>query len=1053
MTQIDRQAVLAAISEFNELGRAPFMEKYGFADRNITYEIELDGERFPSKAIYGAACGKVVGGTARTSATCDGTEAREGLAKLGFNIISQRQMPEPEGDADRIRRHAIEDYIDPARQRGQASVIIRSRDINEKLALKGHWRNIWQALRGEKLQKIANLSPPRQVGPDESSTTEFRFDLSGSTSGWVEGELRRRYGEPITDTDKLLAFALDDGKQVAWERNLRRAQIWIEADPPVGIVAADAVQRYEARQPRHSNLPPRLSHTVKEGEMPRPVSKVIVESAVLLARLLDGYEASSRARLNRNALEALRSLFLKKYPTFQTFADNGNYGANEDLYKRALIARSVAIMDAHQGSNDAALGGAMLDLVAGNGGLESNLLDWRVAKLVSEIRTAEPGRIEAAAGRLLRADNAVQGVGSFVEDIWPLLWPKAPAKPYAESRTIPTMLRALIDPAEMLGIRTTPTDNAAKMLLGRAAFAPQPLTVDELKGVLALAEAIFDVMKAEWHWEPRDLWDVQGFLWETCQKRLPEIADLAQPDPVEEQPMPTNLILYGPPGTGKTFATAAEAVRLCGERVPEDRKELMRAYRTLCDAGQIEFVTFHQSYSYEDFVEGLRPSIGDGGENDDVGPEAPSSSFRLVVHDGVFKRASEAARLDGGSDDAERLDRTRRVFKIALGQRGIQENQIEDGLRNNLIHLGWGGDIDWSDERFDSFESILEKWRREKEPDAGGKNANIEQSWSFRADMQVGDYVVLSDGRDRFRAVGRIAGEYYFDTDAPYHPHRRSVDWLWTDKEGVAREEFYPNFFRRQSAYRLNQKVVDWDALDRIVYGATSPNPANARPHVLIIDEINRANISKVFGELITLIEPDKRLGLKNALTLTLPYSKKAFGVPANLHIVGTMNTADRSIALLDTALRRRFTFREIAPQPKLLKTVDGVDLAAVLATINDRIEYLIDREHRIGHAFFMGDGGSTLAAINATMRDKVIPLLQEYFFEDWSRIHAVLGDGFIGQRRLLAPPGIEGDERASWFVQPDFDDKAYRQLVKGASVSEPPAANDEMEPDADAAE
>ncbi|MES3082304.1 McrB family protein [Sphingomonas faeni] len=198
---------------------------------------------------------------------------------------------------------------------------------------------------------------------------------------------------------------------------------------------------------------------------------------------------------------------------------------------------------------------------------------------------------------------------------------------------------------------------------------------------------------------------------------------------------------------------------------------------------------------------------------------------------------------------------------------------------------------------------------------------------------------------------------------------------------------------------------------------------------MLIIDEINSANVSKVFGELITLIEPDKRLGMDNALTLTLPYSKRRdFGVPANLHIIGTMNTADRSIALLDTALRRRFVFQEIAPKPELLGTVDGIDLKAVLVKINDRIEYLIDREHRIGHAFFMGC--SNRAAVNNVMRDKIIPLLQEYFFEDWSRIQGVLGDGFIGARKLPPPPGIEGEERDSWFVRGKFADDAFGRLT-----------------------
>lgn len=144
------------------------------------------------------------------------------------------------------------------------------------------------------------------------------------------------------------------------------------------------------------------------------------------------------------------------------------------------------------------------------------------------------------------------------------------------------------------------------------------------------------------------------------------------------------------------------------------------------------------------------------------------------------------------------------------------------------------------------------------------------------------------------------------------------------------------------------------------------------------------------------------------------------------------MNTADRSIALLDTALRRRFLFREIEPEPNLLSAVGPIDLGAVLTTINQRIEYLIDREHRIGHAFFMGCKSGD--GVDAVMRDKVIPLLQEYFFEDWSRIHAVLGDGFIGKTLLKAPPGIDGGERESWFVKRPFDSDPYATLLRPGS-------------------
>lgn len=503
----------------------------------------------------------------------------------------------------------------------------------------------------------------------------------------------------------------------------------------------------------------------------------------------------------------------------------------------------------------------------------------------------------------------------------------------------------------------------------------------------------------------------------------------------QAKPTPTNLILYGPPGTGKTYRTAREAVELCdGEAAYPDSKDgrtaLMTRYNELMVEKRIAFVTFHQSYDYETFVEGLRPEIGED--------ESSSAGFRLAPIPGLFREictlADQARTQPRVQTDASAFQLSqRRFWKMGQGTIGTEDDVYDDALANDYIALGWGGRIDWGADRFSSFNTIHAEWL--KHNPGNQTPSNWTQTYSFRCEMKPGDIVIVPYGNTAFRAIAEVTGDYYFAPEAEgYYAHRRSVRWLLTLEEPLPLDTIVDGNFTMRTLYSLPTNRVNLSALGRLLSSTekqdnTSDFEGQPEQFVLIIDEINRANISKVFGELITLIEPDKRLGMPNALTVMLPYSKKKdFGVPANLHIIGTMNTADRSIALLDTALRRRFIFREMAPNASLLREVDGIDLTAVLTTINQRIEYLIGREYRIGHAFFINC--ENRGQVEDVVRNKVVPLLQEYFFEDWSRIAAVLGDGFMQEVQILPPPGIEGEPLSSWTIRAPFSDDAFDRLV-----------------------
>src|SRR6185295_11343041 len=261
----------------------------------------------------------------------------------------------------------------------------------------------------------------------------------------------------------------------------------------------------------------------------------------------------------------------------------------------------------------------------------------------------------------------------------------------------------------------------------------------------------------------------------------------------------------------------------------------------------------------------------------------------------------------------------------------------------------------------------------------------------LKNEVRRGDLLLISQGNTRFRAIAEVIDDYYFLAQPEGYSHCRPVLFHWSSSgDSLPVNAIFSKRFSQMTIYRMSQEAVDRAALRELLLPRREEGRA---PNcVLVIDEINRANLAKAFGELITLLEPSKRLGELDEQEVELPYSGERFGVPPNLHVIGTMNTADRSIALMDMALRRRFTFREMAPDVDgLASDVEGIDLRALLRAMNERIERLFDRDHLLGHTYFLGI--TTMAELIARFTGQILPLLQEYFFEDWARIQEVLND------------------------------------------------------------
>ena len=502
--------------------------------------------------------------------------------------------------------------------------------------------------------------------------------------------------------------------------------------------------------------------------------------------------------------------------------------------------------------------------------------------------------------------------------------------------------------------------------------------------------------------------------------------------PTERDPgIPLNQIFYGPPGTGKTYETVTEAVRITNPAFPvteRSRAEVREEYRRLLAEGRIVFTTFHQSLSYEDFVEGIKPHLrlGEGEEPAELGFALVPGIFKELVQ--TVRTANQAASTTStraGLRIDKQLIRRGQPYKMSLGDaRDANDAGIYDYcIANDCISLGYGGDVDFTGVANEK--EILARIRQQREGGQLYNSYEVTAVRTFAVSMQPGDLVFVPDGLQTIRAVGVVTGDYYYKPDAPIrYSQFRPVRWLFRDI-AYPIKTVYGKQFSVQTVYAMDQTAVR-AGLER----EHDHRPASNN-YVLIIDEINRGNVSRIFGELITLLESDKRLGRPEELTVTLPYSRDTFGIPANLYLVGTMNTADRSIEALDSALRRRFTFREITARPEVLSdlTIAGISLRHLLRTLNARVERLLDKDHRIGHAYFMPLDGS-VAGLQTVFATQVIPLLEEYFFGDAQKLRLVIGTGFF-ERLDTATPFAPGTTEPYADEQPRYRLLDIRSLSK----------------------
>lgn len=515
---------------------------------------------------------------------------------------------------------------------------------------------------------------------------------------------------------------------------------------------------------------------------------------------------------------------------------------------------------------------------------------------------------------------------------------------------------------------------------------------------------------------------------------------------------PLNQIFFGPPGTGKTYHTINEALRIVGVDINgKTREEVKEEFDKKVQSGQIVFTTFHQSLNYEEFIEGIKPSI--------VNSDEENQKLDYHVNPGIFKKLSIEASFDLAKSQMSKETEETLDFSNLYD---MFVEQVEEKLLNDEtveIKTKSGGTV--------IIDSVSEKGNIIVKHPNGTREYIVSKARLTKLNNAFDNLDAVSNINDEFRGV--IGGS--------------NSSAYWSVLNAIKQINKKVKVKVQEKAYSLTDKVEVVKKMTREEYRTST-----GKNFVLIIDEINRGNVSHIFGELITLIEKDKRLGKDEDLKVTLPYSGDKFGVPPNLYIIGTMNTADRSVEALDTALRRRFSFREMPPLPELLeptlvlqrlwlkyldlkwndpvwvkaeqnfldlhegKIIDldayeeleeendlnllpsrfsdliefqGIRLDNLLQTINRRIEKLLDRDHLIGHSYFIQI--YSWEDLKRSMYENIIPLLQEYFYGDYAKIGAILGQGFIrrengiNQTEFALGYESEGDNQREVFHIVDY--------------------------------